>query len=301
MWSNAKKFVGGALAALVAAALALAVAAVPAEALELCSGTIYDVGTYSLDIGSGYWEGYLTFELPESGAYCIEFSWAEGDLDYVLCSMAIAEVYDSEGNYVGVESGSELYQLAGGGYDTDDTSTVAIYQLEGGVSYDIYLNYIGYDASATIELTVTRVGTDAEDTDFVPVWRVYNPYSGEHHFTVDQNEYSTLVSLGWTGEGVCWLAPTTGDAVYRLYNQWSGDHHYTTDANEYAALLALGWTDEGIGWYSAGADDEGAVAVYRLYNPYASAFYHHYTTDANENSTLASLGWEKEGTGWYGL
>ena len=293
MWSNAKKFVGGALAALVAAALALAVAAVPAEALDW-SAVISGVGTYSFDITPGYAVPSLLFDAPESGVYCFEFSWDEGDLDFVNSSVACG--YDSEGNKVDVIA-EPLYRLIGGGVDTDDTSTVVIYQLEGAAYYEVYLGYWGY-ATSTIEVTVTKVGTDAEDEDFVPVWRLYNPYSGEHHFTTSTVEYEALVSLGWTGEGICWLAPEESSTpVYRLYNQWSGDHHYTTDATEYAALLALGWEDEGIGWYSSGS----GTAVYRLYNPFVTSYYHHYTVDSNEYATLLTLGWTDEQVGWYGL
>ena len=133
----------------------------------------------------------------------------------------------------------------------------------------------------------------------MPIWRLYNPYSGEHHFTADENEYATLASLGWTQEGVAWYAPASGTSVWRLYNPYSGDHHYTTDANEYATLAALGWEQEGVAFRSADASAKGAVAVWRLYNPYATSFYHHYTLDPNERSVLVGLGWDDEGVGWY--
>ena len=34
------------------------------------------------------------------------------------------------------------------------------------------------------------------------VYRLYNPFSKTHLFTSDGNEYNTLVSEGWNGEGV---------------------------------------------------------------------------------------------------
>ena len=285
MWSNVKKLVGGMLAALVAAALALAV--VPAEAAYASADLleISDVGTYTLEASND--EIYIVFDVPESGAYCLEFDYVSGDFDG-LWLQGYAESFDPD--YI---ESVVLYGYEG------DASMTAIFQLEAGLTYQFYLAF-PTDAARTIELSVTKVGTDAEDEDFVPVWRLYNPYSGEHHFTTSTGEYEALVALGWTGEGICWLAPEESSTpVYRLYNQWSGDHHYTTDATEYAALVALGWTDEGIGWYSAGAT--GTTATYRLYNPYVTSYYHHYTVDSNEYDTLAALGWEKEGVGWYGL
>jgi hypothetical protein len=40
----------------------------------------------------------------------------------------------------------------------------------------------------------------------VPIYRVYNPNSGQHLFTVNANERNNLVQLGWHDEGVGWYA-----------------------------------------------------------------------------------------------
>ena len=144
-----------------------------------------------------------------------------------------------------------------------------------------------------------------EDEDYEPyvgspVWRLYNKYSGEHHFTLDTNERNTLVGLGWTFEGIAWNAPDSGTGVWRLYNKYSGDHHYTTDSNEYSTLAKAGWTQEGLAFRSAPASAEGAYEIWRLYNPYATSYYHHFTTDSNEYSTLAKAGWKQEGVAFRG-
>ena len=59
--------------------------------------------------------------------------------------------------------------------------------------------------------------------------------------------------------------------------------------------------DEGVSWHSADAKAEGAVPLYRQYNPYAETGTHNYTADENENDTLVELGWEEEGIAWYGV
>ena len=242
------------------------------------------MGTYSYEVDY-YAEPLVRFDVPESGVYCIEWSVESGKLEVFSW---IEDLMDTSGAALTTEA---LYVSS----ESYATSVTTLWQFEEGHSYVLYGS--GYGLS-TVTLTVTKVGTDAEDEDFVPVWRVYNPYSGEHHFTVDQNEYSTLVSLGWTGEGICWLAPEESSTpVYRLYNPYSGDHHYTTNATEVATLVALGWEDEGIGWYSSGS----GTAVYRLYNPFVTSYYHHYTVDSNEYATLLTLGWSDEQVGWYGL
>ena len=130
-------------------------------------------------------------------------------------------------------------------------------------------------------------------------YRLYNPYTGEHFFTLDSSEYKNLGKVGWNQEGTAWIAPAKSDTpVYRLYNPYSGDHHFTTDKTEYENLGKIGWKQEGIGWYS---DDSKGVSVYRLYNPYATVGTHHFTSDKSEYDKLPSYGWRPESIAWYGV
>ena len=111
-------------------------------------------------------------------------------------------------------------------------------------------------------LSAKRVGQRA-------MYRLYNPYSGEHFYTCDEKERDNVVKAGWKNESIGWVAPKTSSIpVYRVYNKYAGDHHYTPNKSERDALVKAGWNDEGIGWYSA---DEGSLfraPVYRQYNPY---------------------------------
>lgn len=143
---------------------------------------------------------------------------------------------------------------------------------------------------------VQTVSVEAEDTSTIPMWRLYNPYSGEHLYTADKGEYNYLATLGWHQENVGWYAPTSGDPVYRLYNPYSGDHHYTLDGGERDWLTTLGWRYEGVGWYS---DVNHTVPVFRQFNPYAKVGTHNYTANGSERDYICSLGWRSEGTGWY--
>lgn len=132
-----------------------------------------------------------------------------------------------------------------------------------------------------------------------PVYRVYNPNSGEHHFTLSKEEQDMLVSLGWKNEAIAWVSPGWSKTpVYRLYNPNAGEHHYTTNEAERDNLVHVGWRYEGIGWYS---DDAQTIAIYRVYNPNAYANNHHYTRDKSERDHLISLGWRDEDIGWYSL
>ena len=87
---------------------------------------------------------------------------------------------------------------------------------------------------------------------FVDMHRMYNPNSGEHHYTKDIYEREHLISIGWKDEDIGWYSDDNeGTPLYRLYNPnaTTGNHHYTTSTRERDKLIKLGWNDEGIGWY----------------------------------------------------
>lgn len=133
------------------------------------------------------------------------------------------------------------------------------------------------------------------------MYRLYNPYTGEHFYTADESERDRIAAVGWRPEGTGWVAPERSSTpVYRLYNSYvkGGDHHYTTDRAEYDHLVKVGWTGEGVGWYS---DDERGLPLHRLYNPYARTGTHHYTLDEAERDSVAAAGWRREGVAWYGV
>ena len=127
------------------------------------------------------------------------------------------------------------------------------------------------------------------------MYRLYNPWTGEHLFTTDAHEVQTLLALGWQDEGIIGqVSMKEGKAVYRLYNPNTGEHHYTTDADEVARCVANGWVKEGIAFYS-----QGDQAVFSMYNPYAKSFYHHYTSNEKEIAQMIKDGWKKEEVKWY--
>ena len=133
----------------------------------------------------------------------------------------------------------------------------------------------------------------------VPMLRLYNPATGEHHYTGSAQERDTLVSLGWNYEGVAWNAPVEfGDPVFRYYNPNTGDHHYTMSSVEGDDLIEAGWIYEGVAWNSASSEH---LPIYRLYNPNATIGTHHYTGSAQERDDLVAAGWNYEGIAWFAL
>ena len=132
-----------------------------------------------------------------------------------------------------------------------------------------------------------------------PMYRLYNPNSGEHFYTGSVQERDVLISVGWNYEGIAWNAPTKhGAPVYRLYNPNNGDHHYTMSIEERDMLVEVGWQYEGVAWNSASASN---IPMYRLYNPNADCGSHHYTGSEEERDMLVGVGWIYEGIGWYGM
>lgn len=91
-----------------------------------------------------------------------------------------------------------------------------------------------------------------EHSKQVEMYRLYNPNTGEHFYTASMGERNSLITSGWTYEGIGWNAPKSGTPVYRIYNPNTGDHHYTTNISERNMLVHRGWRNEGVGWQSGG-------------------------------------------------
>ena len=141
------------------------------------------------------------------------------------------------------------------------------------------------------------------DSTRVKMYRLYNPYTGEHFYTADASEQKNLVKVGWNDEGTGWYAPKkTTVPVYRLYNKYAlgGDHHYTMNADERDTLVKAGWSYEGEAWYSCEDADSAKQVLYRQYNPNAQTGTHNYTLDKKEAKNVVAAGWNDEGTAWYG-
>ncbi|MCH9277021.1 hypothetical protein JS533_012225 [Bifidobacterium amazonense] len=115
------------------------------------------------------------------------------------------------------------------------------------------------------------------------VYRLKDPRTGLHHYTVDTNERDGLVkNHHWQYEGVAFHADTEGQEVYRLYNPVNKRHNYTLDTNERDTLAnKYGWRYEGVAWYVGQSAD---LPVYRARN--LSNGEHLWTIDANEYAAL---------------
>jgi hypothetical protein len=172
---------------------------------------------------------------------------------------------------------------------SDVTGRFAVLNNAEGGTYYLYVDSPAADYSVRVT------------APYVPVYRLFNPNSGEHLYTKEMNEKNTLIGRSWgKDEGVKWYSPEKkingADPVYRVFNPRSGEHVFTKDKNEATTLINREkWKDEGICWYS-----EGNTKVYRVFNPKSGE--HIYTADENERNVLVNtLKWTDEGVCWYGL
>jgi uncharacterized repeat protein (TIGR02543 family) len=167
-------------------------------------------------------------------------------------------------------------------------------------SYDSLSDYITSTHSVSLGAQTLSGTVTVNFTRVTPVYRMYNKITSEHLFTTNKTEYdnfATLLEQGqdyWIGEGIEWLAPTTGATVKRLYNAGLGSmskssHYYTSDETEIASLKTMGWVeDTETNWFLSG----GTASIYTSYSE-ALGSAHLYTSSWDEWRSLDG-GWDKE-------
>lgn len=161
--------------------------------------------------------------------------------------------------------------------------------------------------SVTFKIIPQKESTTDQQTDVkdsIPIYRVFNPRTGEHFYTPNKVERDNCVNLwGWNGEGIAWYSPKKSDyPVYRVMNPNNkSEHHYTVSVSERDWLVSLGWRNEGIAFYSSGnKNSKNGYPVYRHYHPIQRTGNHHYTTSKYESDHIvAEEGWRYEDICWY--
>jgi arylsulfatase A-like enzyme len=102
--------------------------------------------------------------------------------------------------------------------------------------------------------------TQYEEVETLPWRRLYNPYSGLHHWTSKQSEYDFLGNIGWVQEGVVGHIfeenVPNSFPLFRLYNSQKGVHLLTVNSNEKDSLVSGNWEFEGIAGYVFAVSDE---------------------------------------------
>jgi hypothetical protein len=167
--------------------------------------------------------------------------------------------------------------------------------------YKILKKYVEKEHNVSLGILDGALSVTVNYEMVTPVYRLYNKITSEHLFTSDKTEYENFVAIGkedkdyWIGEGVAWLAPSSGTTVQRLYNEGLGakghsSHYYTADTAEIESLKTQGWVvDNGGQEFSSG----GTNPIWTCYNE-ALGSAHHYTSSLTEWEGLSAHGWDLE-------
>ena len=246
---------------------------------------------------------------------------AKFNTDYSKINLEVTGVLGYQSVYIVLSNGRGTYKLECTKSGTDKwtaTANLCDYVIAGDYTFKAYgINAVGdtlldqetmevllavnHSYSSTTDKHCDICGAltkveNGETAPSVPMFRMYNPNSGEHFYTGSEEERAILVKAGWKYEGVGFNAPVEGEPVYRLYEPATGEHLYTMDRMEVYKLLNSGWNYEGVAWNTAEQDE---VVQYRLRNPNATVGRYHFTSSDEERDWLISLGWIYERIGWY--
>ena len=216
---------------------------------------------------------------------------------------------DSGNALFGWRGDDDLFGGAGndtlnGGDDTDE-AFFAVARSEADISV------------STSGATVTGAGTGVDtltgveyyhftDRSVAPVYRFSNNATGEHVYTLDEDEIDSLIASGnFTLDGVAMGAVTDSDdsnvgSVYRFLNSETGGVFLTASESEKDALIAEGGAMqyEGVAFDAFYGEASDSTAVYRLYD--VSAADHFFTTSETERDSLVdSGGFVLEGIAFY--
>ncbi len=275
----------------VAGVLAMEFAANSSLSAEEAIGYLYESAT---DLGATGWDQQTGYGLVNAYAAVLLAEGASTTAKKDISSASVIAIASQA--YTGSAITPTVTVTYDGATLTEGTDYTVAYSnnVSPGTATVTITGIGGYTGSTSVTFTIVEPPLAT-----VPMYRLYNRWSGEHLFTTDYSEYSYLGSIGWTQEGVAWYAPASGGTpVWRLYNPYSGDHLYTGSASEYAYLGSIGWRQEGESFRSADASSGGAP-IYRLYNRWLTAGTHLFTTDYSEYSYLGTLGWSQEGEAFY--
>jgi len=129
-----------------------------------------------------------------------------------------------------------------------------------------------------------------------PVYRLYNPNTGDHFLTIYSSEKNSLVSAGWNDEGILCYTPTSSNLEIKRYRNVNNGKHLFVYIYE---SLGSEWVSEGTAYYALSDSTQSQkVAVTRLYNPNGDT--HTYSTNQTEINNLVAAGWKVDGIMGYG-
>ncbi len=199
------------------------------------------------------------------------------------------------------------------------TPANAVKWLGEGDSFVVAPDYTGdniaFSGTATLPAAFTAlypsISTSVTSTfiveDVTAIYRLYNPYNGDHLYTADVTEVQSADDAGWNFEHAVWMqpaVPTADDAtIIRLYNPYTSGHYYVpeTDEAQINELLGYGWEKDSAAANLISVPRTEGLPIYTVFNPYAQTGTHLYTPNYAEVEFLETLGWQQNTTVIYSL
>lgn len=174
-------------------------------------------------------------------------------------------------------------------FSSKSAIALGIYSDEG-IAFYAQNSTLGY---ATEGIAFYAYGTQQAET--FPVYRFASSKSGDHFYTVNEDEKNAVANnsqWGYASEGIAFYAYASQLAgtlpAYRFVNQITGDHFYTISENEKVSVLnnpQWGYIAEGIAFYVFSQQETATFPVYRFIN--SSNGDHFYTISENEKNNIS--------------
>lgn len=163
---------------------------------------------------------------------------------------------------------------------------------KGIVRYNGLLYYVENGVGVLTKTTQTNPAV------FSNMYRLYNPQTKRHFYTVHKSEMTLLQSRGWILEGVAWVnsTSTSGIPVYRVWNRQTGERIFTRIPAELEKFKARGWVNEGIAFRMPNDGQK----IYRLVNKQTKQYV--LSAKLDEIQKLVNSGqWINEGVAFFAL
>jgi serine protease len=126
---------------------------------------------------------------------------------------------------------------------------------------------------------VGESGDDGDDSGLTatPLYRLFNPQSFDHLYTISAEERDSAQEFGYRYEGVegnIFARPKSETTpLYRLYHPKMGDHFYTISPHERDRATEGGYNFEFVAGHVYLTEQSGTRPLYRLYHPAGDHFY----------------------------
>ncbi len=200
-------------------------------------------------------------------------------------------------------------------FGVENSAEVPVYDIETGVILLDSLEVVRLPERLIpdeddVELTGNDLPISILNSSETTVYRFFDPTSGGHFYTVDENEKNfvqeNLDNYTFEGETYKTYDPTTGgeaEEVYRFFNPSTGVHLYTTSEIERDSVIENldNFTYEGAKFYAFENQVEGSIPIYRFYEPTLGV--HFYTpSEFEKDSVIENLdNYNFEGIAYYGM